>query len=101
MSMPVETSDWGSRSTTRVLRPLAKAAEVSPSVTVVFPTPPLRELTLSTCTSNDDTFTSLKEPKCWRVAVAVAVNWVGLADHRIDRAGKGPHVHEDPCSQPR
>jgi pyruvate carboxylase len=42
---------------------LAKAAEANPSVTVVFPTPPLRELTLSTCTNNDDTFTSLKEPK--------------------------------------
>ena len=41
----------------------AKAAEVKPSVTVVLPTPPLRELMLSTCTSNDDTFTTLKEPK--------------------------------------
>src|SRR6478752_5488691 len=50
MSMPVETSDCGSRSTTSVRRPLANAAEASPSVTVVFPTPPLRELTLSTCT---------------------------------------------------
>ena len=48
--MPVETSDCGSRSTTRVRTPRAKAAEASPSVTVVLPTPPLRELTLSTCT---------------------------------------------------
>src|SRR6478735_1856595 len=50
MSMPVETSDCGSRSTTSVRSPLANAAEASPSVTVVLPTPPLRELTLSTCT---------------------------------------------------
>src|SRR5690606_32819507 len=61
MSMPVETSDCGSRSTTRVRRPLAKAAEASPSVTVVFPTPPLRELTLRTCTTRNHTFTILKE----------------------------------------
>jgi hypothetical protein len=35
-------------STTRVLRPRANAAEASPSVTVVLPTPPLRELILIT-----------------------------------------------------
>src|SRR6478752_4483857 len=51
ISMPVETSDCGSRSTTSVRRPFANAADASPSVTVVFPTPPLRELTLSTCTT--------------------------------------------------
>src|SRR5689334_8684327 len=63
MSMPVETSDCGSRSTTRVEIPRAKAADARPSVTVVFPTPPLRELTLRTCTRREPTFTSLKEPK--------------------------------------
>ncbi|MCU1509748.1 MAG: hypothetical protein JWQ12_2013, partial [Glaciihabitans sp.] len=31
-------------------------------VSVVFPTPPLRELTLSTCTNSEPTFTNLKEP---------------------------------------
>ena len=51
MSIPVETSDCGSRSTTSVRTPRANAADASPSVTVVFPTPPLREPTERTCTS--------------------------------------------------
>src|SRR5690606_2134792 len=63
MSMPVETSDCGSRSTTSVETPRANAADARPSVTVVFPTPPLRELTLRTCTRSHPTFTSLKESK--------------------------------------
>ena len=46
----VVASACGSRSTTKVLSPLDKAAEANPKATVVFPTPPLRELTLSTCT---------------------------------------------------
>jgi hypothetical protein len=45
-----ETSDCGSMSMMRVRKPLAYAAEASPRVMVVFPTPPLRELTLTTCT---------------------------------------------------
>ena len=49
-SMPVDTSACGSRSTTRVETPRANAAEARPSVTVVFPTPPFKEETLSTCT---------------------------------------------------
>src|SRR3954464_9926707 len=72
MSMPVETSDCGSRSTTRVETPLAKAADASPSVTVVFPTPPLRELTLSTCTNREPTFTNLKEPTSSRPRATAA-----------------------------
>src|SRR4051794_5057995 len=58
MSIPVDTSDCGSRSTTRVRTPRAKAAEAKPRVTVVLPTPPLRELTLSTCTN-----TTLPSPR--------------------------------------
>ena len=46
----VVASDCGSRSTTKVRSPLFKAAEASPKATVVFPTPPFRELTLSTYT---------------------------------------------------
>ncbi len=52
ISIPVETSDCGSRSTTSVRMPRANAAEASPRVTVVLPTPPFKELTLSTCTIN-------------------------------------------------
>src|SRR5690606_39429852 len=98
MSMPVETSDCGSRSTTRVRRPLAKAAEARPSVTVVFPTPPLRELTLRTCTTRNHTFTILKERNTSRLRVG------STASRPRKTAGslKGPpFVLEDPCCKPR
>ena len=61
--MPVDTSDCGSRSTTRVRTPRAKAADAIPRVTVVLPTPPLRELTERTCTNRYVTFTSRAIPK--------------------------------------
>src|SRR6478736_1865828 len=85
MSMPVETSDCGSRSTTRVRTPRANAADTSPRVTVVFPTPPFRELTLSTCTA--DTLPLL---------LGRYLN-VRCAESSL----KGLHVHEDPGCQPR
>src|SRR6201991_1346157 len=83
MSMPVETSDCGSRSTTRVEMPFANAAEASPSVTVVLPTPPLRELTLSTCTSTEPSVTTLR----------------GSLPHATRR--EDLCVQEDPGGQPR
>src|ERR1041384_8303454 len=100
MSMPVETSDWGSRSTTRVRRPRAKAAEARPSVTVVLPTPPLRELTLSTCTSRDDTFTTVKKPKsCASCGTRGGPSqcWDDFARYHGPR---GPDVQEDPRREP-
>ena len=44
---PVLTSPWGSRSITSVESPLCNAAEASPKVMDVLPTPPLRLLILT------------------------------------------------------
>src|SRR5690606_4288921 len=100
MSMPVETSDCGSRSTTSVRRPLANAAEARPSVTVVLPTPPLRELTLSTCTSRDDTFTTVEKPKSCASAGDRGGPSQCWNDFASTHAPRGPDVQEDPRSQP-
>jgi len=51
----VLASACGSRSTTRVGMPAAKAADANPLVTEVLPTPPLRLLMLTTCTWKTNT----------------------------------------------
>lgn len=55
---PVLASACGSRSITRVGMPAANAADASPKVTEVLPTPPFKLLMLTTCTERTTSFSA-------------------------------------------